>query len=331
MTGKKEDFQTIRLDRHDRRLLSIFERDARMPVSELSRKARMSRATTEYRLRQFERQGVIRGHYCLIDPSVLGFAVWELWVTLHPGKDRKALFAHIDAHPLVWWRMECAGAYDAVICVLCRTPHEFQEFFRRLQGRYDNIIADAAVLMNVGFEYHTRGYLLDGSSGLLARSLDGAPPAARPSAYGLALLQALAIDSRASYVRLAQETGRNVKTVMKELAALKDAGIVVSFRPLLDTARIGYESYKILLYLSAPQGGVLPSALEWCRAHPNIVALGSYVGPWQLELDVEIDTYRNLCALLAQLKEAFSNGVRRHEVLLVTNEAKAMRRPPMAS
>jgi Lrp/AsnC family leucine-responsive transcriptional regulator len=317
-----------RLDRTDRKILATIERDARVPVSELARKARVSRTVAEYRLKCLEQDGVIRGYYCLIDPSLLGFTVWEAWVTLHPGKDRKALFSYIDAHPLVWWRMECAGAYDAVICALCRTPREFQNFFRRLQDRYDNIITDAAVLMNVDFEYHTRGYLLGSTSRLLARSGKGGSASVRPTAYGLALLQALSIDSRASYVRLAQETGRNVKTVMKELASLRSAGIIVSFRPLLDVSLFGYEQYKVLLYLDNPHGGILPAALEWCRTHSNIVAIASYVGPWQLEIDIEIDTYRNLCALLAQLKEAFANGVRRHEVLLVTNESKAMRRPP---
>ena len=96
--------------------------------------------------------------------------------------------------------------------------------------------------------------------------------------------------------------------------------MIVYFRPSIDTSKIGYESYKVFLYLHNPRGGVLPSVVHWCREQKNIIAIISCVGPWQLELEIEIDTFRNLANLLTELKDRFSTIVRNYETLLITKE-----------
>ena len=84
--------------------------------------------------------------------------------------------------------------------------------------------------------------------------------------------------------------------------------------------KIGYEYYKVLLYLHNPRGGIIPSVVHWCREQQNITAIIFCVGPWQLELEVEIDSFRNLCDVLTKLKDQFPEVVKHYEALLITKE-----------
>ncbi len=312
----------IGLDVNDRKILSSIEADARIPISELARKTRISRIVAEYRLKQLEKKGIIRGYYCLLDPSQFSLTVWKLWVSLRSTSQsqREDFFRYIEKHPQVWWYAECAGIYDAVICVLAKDPHEFNHYFNTLQDKYGKIITNSAILINVSFEYHTRGFLLKRESRLIESSFLEKPTATKISDAAFAVLRLLSLNSRMSYAELSKRTKRNAKTIKKLIADLKSSGVIVYFRPSINTVKIGYESYKVLLYLHNPRGGILPSVVHWCRIHPNIMAIISCVGPWQLELEVEIDTFRNLMILLTELKDRFSDIVRGYETLLVTNE-----------
>lgn len=319
---KMEDINNYRLDKVDRKILSVIEGDARIPISELARKTRTSRTVAEYRLKQLERRGIIRGHYCLLDPSKFGLTVWKLWVSLRPtsSEERKQFFSYIEKHPRTWWYAECAGIYDAVICVLAKNPHEFNSFFNLLQDTHGKMITDSSILINVSFEYHRRGFLLNNPSKLIESSFQEKPLMNKISLDAIKILRLLSINSRISYAELSHKTRKNVKTIKRTIEELKKSGVIVFFRPSIDTTKIRYENYKVLLYLHNPRGGIIPSVTHWCREQKNITAVIFCVGPWQLELEIEVDSFRNLCLILTNLKDNFPDIVKSYETLLITKE-----------
>ena len=77
-----DEFKKLR--REDLRLLAAIEQQPRSPISSLAKSAKLARHVAEYRLHQLEKQGVIRGYYCVLNPSLLGLQVWELWFSLRP-------------------------------------------------------------------------------------------------------------------------------------------------------------------------------------------------------------------------------------------------------
>lgn len=312
----------INIDRVDKKILSILEVNARTPVSELARKIGKSRTIIEYRLKQFEKKGIVRGYYCLLDPSKFGLTVWKLWISLHAisKEQRSKFFIFLEHNPHVWWYAECAGIYDAVICVLAKSPHEFNHFFDGIQENYGSLITDSAILINVSFEYHVRGFLLDNPSRLIGTSFQEKPLTKKLPKDAIKILRLLSRNSRITYAELSHQTHKNVKTIKKTIQALKKYGVIVYFRPSIDITKLGYEYYKVLLYLHNPRGGILPPIVHWCRNQKNITAVISCVGPWQLELEVEIDTYRNLCAMLTELKDKFPGIIKSYETLLITKE-----------
>ncbi|MFC1768824.1 winged helix-turn-helix transcriptional regulator [Nanoarchaeota archaeon] len=310
------------LDKIDKKILAEIEIDSRISISTLAKRTRVSRMIAEYRLKQLEEKGVIRGYYALLDPSRFGLTVWKLWVSLHAPtqEQKKDFFAFIENHPRVWWYAECVGVYDGVICVLCKTPHEFNTFFNMIQDRYGNIISSSAILINVSFEFHSRGYILNKPGKLIESSFQEKPLPEKLSDNEVNLLKLLCENSRVKYSTIAHKTGKNVKTIKKNLKDLKNSGVVVYYRPSIDASKFNYESYKVLLYLNNPRGGVLPSIVYWCRLQKNITAVISCVGPWQLELEIEIDTFRNLCSMLTELKDKFPEVLKSYDTLLLTKE-----------
>lgn len=66
---KKEHF----VDEKDMEILRMLKRDARTPLTDISRRVGISDVAVKKRISKLERRGVIRGYTVLLDPSLLGY------------------------------------------------------------------------------------------------------------------------------------------------------------------------------------------------------------------------------------------------------------------
>ncbi|NMG35896.1 winged helix-turn-helix transcriptional regulator [Azoarcus sp. TTM-91] len=60
------------LDRTDRKILDILQREGRIAVTELAQRVGLSATPCAERVRRLERDGVITGYYARVDPHALG-------------------------------------------------------------------------------------------------------------------------------------------------------------------------------------------------------------------------------------------------------------------
>lgn len=60
------------LDRIDRRILDILQREGRIPMTELAQRIGLSTSPCTERVRRLERSGVITGYHARLDPAALG-------------------------------------------------------------------------------------------------------------------------------------------------------------------------------------------------------------------------------------------------------------------
>ncbi|THF65663.1 winged helix-turn-helix transcriptional regulator [Pseudothauera nasutitermitis] len=60
------------LDRVDRKILDLLQKNARIPMTELAEKVGLSATPCTERVRRLEREGVITGYHAHVDPHALG-------------------------------------------------------------------------------------------------------------------------------------------------------------------------------------------------------------------------------------------------------------------
>ncbi|WP_431275633.1 winged helix-turn-helix transcriptional regulator [Variovorax ureilyticus] len=62
----------IELDRTDRKILDILQRQGRISMTDLAEQIGLSTSPCSERVRRMEREGVITGYYARVDPQALG-------------------------------------------------------------------------------------------------------------------------------------------------------------------------------------------------------------------------------------------------------------------
>lgn len=129
--------ERVSLDPVDRRLVAALSRDGRRSAAALAKDLGLSRQAVTERLRDLERQGVIRGYHADLDPEALGLAVRaQIRLTLEGtvARSREAeLLRLLEASPLVRSVYRVSGE-DCFVChVVCRRIEDVNTLLLSLQ------------------------------------------------------------------------------------------------------------------------------------------------------------------------------------------------------
>ena len=128
----------------DRRILAELQAKGRMTNVELARRAGISAPPCLRRVRNLERQGMIRGYHADVDPRLLGFAV-QVFVLVGLTRQAEADLVRFEQRCRAWPLVrECHmvnGEVDFILkCVAPDLP-SFQTFLTEDLASAENVVS----------------------------------------------------------------------------------------------------------------------------------------------------------------------------------------------
>ena len=91
--------QSYQLDRIDRNIVRILQRDARIPHTELARKVGLSTTPCKERVKRLERDGVIQHYQAVLDPDALDRGL-VVFVQIRLNRTSQDIFEEFTARAL---------------------------------------------------------------------------------------------------------------------------------------------------------------------------------------------------------------------------------------
>ena len=120
------------LDKLDRRILDLLQREGALPVAEVAARTGLSTTTCWRRIQQLEQSGVIRGRVALLDRAALGL---DVTIFAHvklstQGRDAIAAFSEaIRERPEVLDCYTTMGEWDFMLRVVTRDIKAYEAFY----------------------------------------------------------------------------------------------------------------------------------------------------------------------------------------------------------
>lgn len=118
------------LDRIDRRIIALLERDGRMTNAALAARVALSPSACLARVRRLEREGVIAGYGARVDPGRLGpglTLVAEVTLARHEPADFRAVETLFRDDPRVLEAAEISGRSDYLVRVRVGSMEEWRD------------------------------------------------------------------------------------------------------------------------------------------------------------------------------------------------------------
>jgi Lrp/AsnC family transcriptional regulator len=137
-----EETSRSALDRIDRRILDLLQREGALPVAEVAARAGLSTTTCWRRIQQLEQSGVIRGRVALLDRAALGL---DVTIFAHvklstQGRDAIAAFSEaIRERPEVLDCYTTMGEWDFMLRVVTRDIKAYEAFYLDHLSKLPNV------------------------------------------------------------------------------------------------------------------------------------------------------------------------------------------------
>ncbi len=140
----------IELDKIDRKILAILQREARIAITELASRVGLSATPVSERVKRLERENVITGYHAHLDPQALGLRIL-VFVELRLSQKSSEIFDAVKRElAFVPEVLEChlvAGEFDYL--VKARIPD--MRDYRSLLGR---------ILLKLPMAIESRSYVV---------------------------------------------------------------------------------------------------------------------------------------------------------------------------
>jgi Lrp/AsnC family transcriptional regulator len=123
------------MDKVDRQILTILQRDATVPVAELARQVGISQTPCWRRVKRLEEQGVLQRRVAIVDPAKLNLALTAfvaVRTSQHTETWLKQFTAGVRDIPEVIELHRMSGEIDYLLKVVCPDMRRFDEVYKRL-------------------------------------------------------------------------------------------------------------------------------------------------------------------------------------------------------
>ena len=149
----------IKIDKKDKKILNILDRDARASIAEISRKTGIQRDSVLYRIKRMKSNGIIKFFHTCLSTDALGFPIYTFVnFTLHNLDEslEKAFLGYLKVHPNVVYIAKTTGKWDFTINIAARTLKHFDEVITEIRMKFSSIIKDyetASIIQEHKYDY----------------------------------------------------------------------------------------------------------------------------------------------------------------------------------
>ena len=136
------------LDEKDRKVLRVLMRDPRIPIADIARETGLQRDTVLYRIRRFERKGIISKYHTILEPSALGLGMFMLvLIKMGPvaGEEVDPFVEDLKAHKNITHVARLIGKYDYFLQVAAEDIVAFDKVLTDIKNISPGVIADIEV------------------------------------------------------------------------------------------------------------------------------------------------------------------------------------------
>lgn len=310
------------LDLLDRKILLELEINSRQPLTTLAKKLKKDRNVVEYRIKKLQEEGIIKNFVTLLDAGKLGLTVWNVYLefqNLTPEIEKKIII-YLKKTKNIWWVAQTAGRWNLIYSIFVKSIKEFYETVRNFNENFGDYILNQSLAAHVEVEVFSRGYFLNKPS--IGVTWHRKTEKIKIDEIDKKILKELATNARISSVELAGKINSTARIAAYRIKDLQKKEIITRFRLQLDVNKIGYNFYKVMVHLKNFSEEKDKKLQEYCKNLGNIFHFERKIGPWMLELEMDIENYEKANELMKNMKEKFPNYIKSYDLLLITNEPK---------
>ena len=306
----------------ERKLLKELDRNCRQPSSVIAKKIGVSRQVADYTIKRFEKEKIILSYYPIIDVRKLGNDYIRIFIKLHirNPKIENALIKYALEKKEINWVVVNYGTWDFTFIVSAKNTSEFENVYDDLINNFGKYFSDKLVSIAFRLYHFMHNYLYP--------EPDNTALVLGPKNFSIMktdkidekILELLSKDARTPLIEMAKILNINSNTIKYRLDNLEKKGVILGYSIKLNIKKLGYEHYKVFLYLENLDEMTFNQLFEYLKSNKNVIFITKAMGIADLEFEIVVENQTELFEFMDKFKNDFKGIVNNYKTDLVFDE-----------
>jgi DNA-binding Lrp family transcriptional regulator len=295
----------MKIDKKDFLILGELDINCRISYNKISKKLNLSKDLVNYRIRNLEKNKIIKSYYAVIDYSKLGFYTFKLFANfkrLNEKMVEKISNFFKDNSRVSFLAISNSERLNLAINYNVRDIWEYELFFKKFIYEFSKDIDRKQIGLVDSIEHYS--FPLSNNKKFLYVS------GLKRDEFELnenetAVLKLLSLNGKMSYVEIAKKSKLNVSQVSYIIKNLEKRKIILGYRCEIDFSKLGYLHFKVYLFLEKFNEEIENKLSRYIFNIENSIYLSRVSNEQDLEFEILAKNHLELNGILEKLKENF--------------------------
>jgi len=308
------------INNKDRQILALLDGNARLSVSKLAKLLKLSKDGVNYRLKKLEKEGIVKKYFAEVDISKLGLIMGKVAMQFQNVDTQKGneIFHFLQNQVKIGWVVYCSGRWDCIFVAYVKDNYEFQKLINGVIEKYGKYILTKEFLLMTDYYITNRKWLTKDQKVLISQV--GGKIENTTDDLDHQIIKILTINCRTPIIEIAKKLQISSSLVISRIKKLQQSKVIQNYYIGLNLEKIKKEFCKSFIYLRDYTETDRKKLENYCLGHTNVTAVTNLIGPWEMELEMEVENFDEFHRMMNEIKEKFKHIVRSYEAVVITKE-----------
>lgn len=313
----------VKLDQKDKNLLYELCKNARQGISKLAKKIGCSKQTTLYRLNKLISLGVISNFITIINYGKLDYNLYNLYLKIdRMDKKKETKFCNLmKKDPSINRIISGHGNFNYILSLLEKNNKEFNKISLRILNKANFVLKDNALFIITEIPYQISHQYLFKDQNFRSEQIKNKIKI-KIKKIDLKLLQLIAEDARSTTVELAKKLKISRNRIKYKIDKLEEIGLIQAYIPIVDTKKLGYECFAVLLNLKNIDSKEEIEFFNFLKSIPFITYIAKGIGRWNLIFDLYAKDMEHFNEIKYKIIDKFPKIIKNYDYIYLAKEYK---------
>ncbi len=309
----------MKLDLIDKKILYELDFNARIPLTRLAKKLRISRQVASYRIQNLEKQGIIEGYYIVIDNIKIGLDYYRIFLKLQNLQKSEEIVNYCNRNSNIAFLGILDGAWNLGIGIWAKNILEVNDFLKNFIYKFGNYILDKELSIGTELRWFQQAYLLN-KKDTKEIITGGKINPIKIDKIDKNLLVLLTKNARESFLNLSKKLNLSERAIAYRIKQLEKKKIILGYRTKIDYKKLGYFNYKVFFYFKNLKKENEENFVFYLNKLPSCVYITKVIGKADLECEILAKTREEFFKIMQETIKKFGNIIKTYEQLVIYKE-----------
>jgi Lrp/AsnC family transcriptional regulator, leucine-responsive regulatory protein len=238
-------------DLKDKKILFELDFDAKQSYSELAKKVGLSKQVVEYRVKNLEKKGIVKGYYAVVNAQKLGYLYCRVSLVLQniSPEELKELYEDLRRDPRTFWVFEVQGTLDVFFGSWSKNLTEFRKLVNDVMTKHGKFVKIKVENVATNVIHYQHRYLLKKKE-TLEIHIKETEERVEIDEKDRKILTILCNNARTPLIDIASQIKESAKTIAYRIRRMEKQKLIEAYRTIIDHTKLGFTYYKIFLNIS---------------------------------------------------------------------------------